>query len=79
MGILALTLVVGFCVTRSQLSRGESRRLALEQEKAALAAQIAQLKDEIAFAQTDEYVERVARDELGLIQPGEVRYVIGSN
>ena len=30
------------------------------------------------FAQTDDYVIRVARDELGMIMPGEVRYVNGA-
>ena len=37
--------------------------------------EIGELEKEIEFVQTDEYVERAARDELGLIMPGEVRYV----
>ena len=38
-------------------------------------AEIGELQEEIDFVQTDAYVERAARDELGLIMPGEVRYV----
>jgi cell division protein FtsB len=34
-----------------------------------------QLREELAFAGTDEYVERVARNELEMVMPGEIRYV----
>ena len=43
----------------------------------ALFLQVDELSDRLAYAQTDEYVMRVARDELGMILPGEVRYVNG--
>jgi len=33
-----------------------------------------QLKKEIQLLQTDEYIERIARDELGLVKPGELVY-----
>ena len=36
------------------------------------------LSSELDYAQTDAYIERVARDELGMIMPGEVRYVNGA-
>jgi cell division protein FtsB len=32
------------------------------------------LKKEISLLHTDEYIERVARDELGLVKPGEYLY-----
>ena len=34
-----------------------------------------QLKVDIAFTQTNEYVERKARELLGWVKPGEVKYV----
>ena len=37
------------------------------------------LSDALEYAQTDAYVERVARDELGMILPGEVRYANGGS
>ena len=36
-----------------------------------------ELSEQLAYARTDEYVMRIARDELGMILPGEVRYVNG--
>ena len=43
-----------------------------------LRTQAETLSDALEYAQTDAYVERVARDELGMIMPGEVRYVNGA-
>lgn len=34
------------------------------------------IKDQIEFAKTDEYMERAAREKIGLIRPGETVYVI---
>ncbi len=39
----------------------------------------AALERKIAFAKTSEYVERVARDQLGLLKKNEVRFVTGGN
>lgn len=33
-----------------------------------------ELEEEISLLHTDEYIERVARDELGLVKPGEYIY-----
>ena len=33
------------------------------------------LEDEMDYVQTDDYIQRAARDDLGYIMPGEVRYV----
>ena len=41
----------------------------------AAARQLAELQREYDYTKTDDYVIRVARDELGLIMPGEVRYI----
>ena len=48
------------------------------QERDEIILQANALSDKLAFAQTDDYVIRVARDELGMIMPGEVRYVNGA-
>ena len=80
-GMLALLLcavfAVSFFVARGRLMGALG---ALSERKAArteVAAEVATLEDDFAYAQTDAYVERVARDELGLIYPGEYRYVAG--
>lgn len=37
------------------------------------------LQKEVSDLQTDAYVEKVAREQLGLIRPGEIRYLTGQN
>jgi cell division protein FtsB len=80
-GMLALLMcavfAVSFLVARGRLTDAMG---ALAERKAArteVADEVASLQDEFAYAQTNEYVERTARDELGLIYPGEYRYVGG--
>jgi len=34
-----------------------------------------ELNSQLAYVRTDAYIERVARDELNMIRPGEIRYV----
>ena len=55
----------------AQIEQLESQRKLAEQQNA-------ELERKISFAKTDEYVKRVAREELGLLQPGEIRYVSGT-
>lgn len=53
----------------------------LRAREAQLAAEIAKndrLTKQFTVSQTDEFVEKVARDELGLSKPGETVVIIGS-
>lgn len=43
---------------------------------AALEARNRQLRATVAWLSSDEYVERVAREKLGLVRPGETRFVL---
>ena len=47
----------------------------LSTEKLSLVSHITQLNDQLRYMQTDDYIERIARDELNMIMPGEIRYV----
>ena len=79
--MIAVTLVVfliSFAVMRIRYTQGEQRMAKAKEEHSALAVQANLLTDQLAFAQTDDYVVRVARDELGMIMPGEIRYVNGA-
>ena len=49
-----------------------------DHDRDALVLQVNALTDQLNFARTDDYVIRTARDELGMIMPGEVRYVNGA-
>ncbi len=37
-----------------------------------------QLREELIYLRSDEYVERIAREELGLVRPGETAVIIAT-
>ena len=79
--MIAITLIVflaSFAVMRIRYGYGAQRLAEARRERDALAVQADALGDQLEFAQTDEYVIRVARDELNMIMPGEIRYVNGA-
>lgn len=79
--MIAITLVVfcaSFAVLQSRYAQGQRRLAQAQAERDTLQLQVNDLNDKLAFAQTDDYVIRTARDELGMILPGEVRYVNGA-
>ena len=73
--VLFVCLGLSFGMTQMRLRDGEARLAEKTAERDAMVAEIGALQNAIDFAQTDAYIERAARDELGLIMPGEVRYV----
>ena len=80
--MIAATLIVfgaSFAVMRIRYAQGEKRLARAQAEHNEMAVQVSLLSDQLKFAQTDDYVIRMARDELGMIMPGEVRYVNGGN
>ena len=79
--MIAMTLIVflaSFAVLRIRYGYGAQRLERARSERDALAAEAKALGDTLEFAQTDEYVMRIARDELNMIMPDEVRYVNGA-
>ena len=48
---------------------------ALNEDKILLTNRISDLNAQLDYVRTDAYVERVARDELNMLLPGEIRYV----
>ncbi len=80
-GMLALLMcavfLASFFVARGRLMRAMDSLTQRKAVRTNVAESVAGLEDELAYAETDEYVEQVARDELGLIYPGEYRYVGG--
>ena len=79
--LIAISLIVfgaSFAVMHGRYAQGERRLREARRNRDTLQLQVNDLKDKLAFAQTDDYVIRTARDELGMIMPGEVRYVNGA-
>ena len=79
--LIAVTLIVflaSFAVMRIRYSYGAQQLAQAQSERDALAVEAKLKADQLEFAQTDEYVVRIARDELNMIMPGEIRYVNGT-
>lgn len=78
--IVLLVLWVGFHFAKSAL---DNRRLRgkiadLETHLRVLQLRGAELEKEIALWRSPEYIERVAREELGLVKPGEMVYTLSA-
>ena len=79
--VIALMLVVfgaSFTFARQNLRAGDAKLAEVTAERNALIEEVQSLQTTLDFTETDEYVIRTARNELGMIMPGEVRYVSGN-
>lgn len=78
MAFLAL-LVVGYCVTYFQqqqsIDAAQQRIDELNATLDELKLTSAALQSDLAFGQTDAYIERVAREELGYVRRGEIKFI----
>ena len=63
----AVTLIVIFSSTFLQLYRLEREAARLEQLQRDLEVQNAQLREEIKLLHTPQYIEKLAREQLGLV------------
>ena len=73
--IAALVFAVGVIAVRGRMARDAEVLQQLRREQQTLVDSISELEDELEYAQTDEYVENAAREELNMIMPGEIRYM----
>lgn len=75
--MLAIVIVfaISCAVTTICINTASQRAAQLTSERFKMSQRIDALKDELSYVRSDAYVERVARDEFGLILPGEIRYV----
>ena len=79
--VIALMLVVfgaSFAFARQNLRAGDAKLAEVTAERNALIEKVQSLQTTLDFTETDENVIRTARNELGMIMPGEVRYVSGN-
>ncbi len=66
---------VSFAISYGRLAGEIDSLNEAKAEKQVLAEEVAGLRQEMSDIQTDEYIERMAREELGMLYPGEIRYV----
>lgn len=73
--VMLLCILVSCIVSQVQFSRASDRLTTLNGERAALTTRVNELNQRLEYVRSDAYVERIARDELGMIRAGEIRYV----
>ena len=72
--VVLLAVTFGGAYWDTYQVRREAGRLARERDD--LRKQNAQLREEIRLLNTPEYIERIAREQLGLVKPGEVAVIL---
>ncbi|MBQ6595181.1 MAG: septum formation initiator family protein [Clostridia bacterium] len=74
--IVMLILILSVCLVASvnSLHAVRRERTAVEAQKRALETRAVSLQEQAAYAQTDDYIAEVARNELEMLLPGEVLY-----
>ena len=80
---MIVTMLAVFCVSfgvlQHRYAQGERQLKQMRAYKDELTLEVQDLNDQLEYAQTDDYIIRAARDQLGLIMPSEVRYVNSAN
>lgn len=73
-----LLCYVGYTLVSQQMTINRMRDdiLKYDQQNKKIEDANQYLKDQIEFAKTDEYKEKMAREKIGLIKPGETVYII---
>ncbi len=70
----ALVLAFGGAYWDGYQLRRDAARLARERDE--LRRENAELREEIRLLNTPEYIERLAREQLGLVRPGEIAVIL---
>lgn len=73
---LAALFALSFLQKAVESQQAEAQAVALRQENRVIETANAALEQRIAYMETDAYVERVAREELNLVRPGETSFVV---
>ena len=77
--VTVLVFGVSFLVMQHRYEQGVRQLQQVRAYRDQLTLQVQDLNDQLAYAQTDDFIIRAARDQLGMIMPGEVRYVNSAN
>lgn len=73
--LMLLCFTASCTVAQVRCKQAVKRVEALRTEKVSLMDQINTLTAQLDYVRTDAYIERIARDELNMIMPNEIRYV----
>lgn len=74
--LIPLVLFIGFVFVRHllELRALQADEAALAETLAGIEKETAQLDDQLEYAQTDSFIEQLAREILGWIKPGEHKF-----
>ena len=75
-GLLTVVVVLAGIFPFRQIIAGNREVAAAEDRLAAITEETEVLEARIAALQTEEEVERLAREQFGLVMPGEIGYVV---
>lgn len=75
LSLLLVYLVVSFCTQFSKLSTMQRDVRNIQQQVQEMQQKNAALREELRLAQSDAYIEKTAREKIGLVKPGETRVV----
>jgi len=76
--ILAVFLVITLGKQQIKINEIKRKQAIVERDIQEALQQQQKLKEQIELLNTDEYIEKIAREELGLVKPGEIIYKISS-
>lgn len=75
LSLLLVYLVISFCTQFSKLSVMQRDVQNIQLQVQEMQQKNAALRDELRLAQSDAYIEKVAREKIGLVKQGETRIV----
>ncbi|WP_341534031.1 septum formation initiator family protein [Sporosalibacterium faouarense] len=67
--------ISSFFNQQGMLNELDNKKAIKEKEVRKLTQEIEELEDKIKYSNTPEYVEKIARDELGMVKPWEVIFI----
>jgi len=75
--LLMIVAVLGIALFKLNYDLGKSARALREAriEREEMLQHTQALRERLSYMQTDDYIMRTARSDLGLILPGEIRYI----
>ncbi len=74
--LLFLSIAVSLIIRQVGVTASQRNLAELESEIERYRSMNAALESQIELLKTDEYIEKIARNKLGLVMPGEVRYMM---
>jgi cell division protein FtsL len=74
--VLLLAVLISFCVRQAEVMAARKRLADIEREIEYYRAMNEALQEQAEKLKSPEHIEKVAREKLGLVMPGEVQYML---